>query len=271
MDSSDPHNDPSEQSGTPKQAYAKNYEAVEYDYHKEKHVVRNILIVLTVLVIGFAVYWFILRQPTQPVVPAGATSQSQADTQPKETITTETKQHRSKKFSLRFDYPADWKVTEDETAGTLKAVSPAINLMGADGISTPGQVILLFRSAGQPIAEFDTGNAVAVRTSERITYAQPGASQRGSTHISFLAYSNSTNTSAIDSVYVTGDSGYQSGQAVPLVDISKVNPIITISFQRCSDDQCSSSTLPLAISSSMWDNPAFSGSLKKILESLVVG
>lgn len=274
MDENEPTNDrQSPDQGQSKPTYSKNYNSVDYDYHKDKHTKRNILIALCILLLaigGGAAYWFFVREKPAQNTAANKPASQQAQSEPVSAIAEETKNHNSKNFSLSFDYPKDWNVVDEESGEKLTATSPAMQLTGADNQKVTGQIVLTFRKQGQPLGEFDAGNALAIRDSEKVAYTAPSPGQRGSTYLSFLAYANAANPAALDGVYVTGDSGYQKGQAVPLVDISKVNPVITLTFQSCTDGACSDASPPLAIANSMWDAAVFSGPLKKMLESLVV-
>src|SRR5690606_27237189 len=118
---------------------------------------------------------------------------------------------------------------------------------GADSQPITGQVILTFREPGQPLSEFEAGNAQAVRDSERITYARPSPGQRGATYISFASYAGAAVTTALDGIYITGDFGYQKLQAIPAIDVSKVNPIITVTFRQC-DMDCQGTSTPVSVS-----------------------
>jgi cytoskeletal protein RodZ len=252
-------------------SYPKNYDYVAPDYHKEKHAGRNIAIVVIILILltgGAGAYWFFVMKK-----PATNTSSSQTNqpvqTTPSNKIASDTKNHDSTNFSLSFDYPEDWKVSDVTGSGKLTATSPAMQLTGADNQQVTGQIVLTFREPSQKLSEFDKGNATAVRDSEKIAYAKPSAGQRGSTYISFLGYSGAEAT-ALDGVYVTGDSGYQKDQAIPAVDIGKVNPVIAITFLKCADPKCSDAGTPFAVQNTVWDDAAFSGPLKNLLQSLSV-
>lgn len=254
-----------------KPVYTKNYESVDHDYHRERHTLRNVLIILAVcimaLIAGGVYWWFFSRTPVS--APAQSPQTTEQQTTPSNTIAATTEKYTSKNFSLSFDHPEDWKIEDSTDSGKLTATSPVMVLVGADSQSVTGQIVLTFREPGQPLSEFDGGNALAVRDSEKLTYAQPSSGQRGSTYISFASSAGASNPTALEAVYVTGDFGYQNLQAIPAIDISKVNPVISITFRQC-DKDCQTSSPALSVSNSMWDDPAFSAPLRKMLESLVV-
>jgi hypothetical protein len=272
MDGRQPTDDQSSaEQDTKPVSYHKNYDAVPHNYHKESHGRRNALVVaifLVLLLAGGGGYWFFTQK--KPAKSATAPPSSQTPTAPTSKINAKTKNYQSTNFSLSFDYPEDWKVSDTTGSGTLTAISPAMQLTGSDNQSATGQIVFTIRDTSQKLTEFDKGNATAARESEKIAYAKPSSAQRGSTYISFLAYAASADTTVLDGVYVTGDSGYQKGQAIPRVDIAKVNPLITIRFVKCADNSCSGTGTPLSTSSALWDDAAISGPLKTMLQSLVV-
>jgi hypothetical protein len=253
-------------------SYPKNYDAVPHNYHKESHGRRNVLIVailVALLLVCGGGYWFLTHKKPAKSAATSQSSQTPAAA-PTSIINAKTKNYESTNFSLSFDYPEDWKVGDTTGSGTLTATSPALQLTAADKQPVTGQIVFTIRDVSQKLTEFDKGNATAARESEKIAYAKPSSAQRGSTYISFLAYAASVDTAVLDGVYVTGDSGYQKGQAIPRVDIAKVNPLITITFVKCSDNSCNGGGTPLSASSALWDDAAISGPLKNMFESLVV-
>lgn len=117
--------------------------------------------------------------------------------------------------------------------------------------------------------EFDKGNAVAVRESEKIAYTKPSSVQRGSTYLSFLQYASSTATS-LDGAYITGDVGYQKDQAIPKADFTPVDPVISLTFVKCADNSCTGEGTPIGVATTMWEDASFGKPLKTMLQSLVV-
>ncbi len=177
--------------------------------------------------------------------------------------------HTSAAFQLQFDYPKTWKVVE-AADNKITATSPATKLKTAAGSTQNGQIVMTIRFKQASLPEFKDGNARAVLESEKIAYAKPSQSQRASTYISFLKYA-ATTAKGVDGVYVTGDNGYQKDQDIPLTDIAKADPLITITFFSCADATCSPATRPpVALAPGAWQDAAFSKPLKDILQSIVV-
>lgn len=208
-------------------------------------------------------YFWLRKEPK----PAPAVSQQAPSVSPPSAAEEPTDTHTSTAFLLQFDYPQTWKVT-DNPDNTITAVSPAMKLKLAGGKTQTGQIVMTIRHKQISLPEFKNGNATAVRESEKIDYAKPSQAQRASTYISFLNYVDSK-TKGIDGVYVTGDNGYAKDQSIPLVDVAKSDPLITISFRSCLDDKCASPADALTVAASAWDEPAFVKPIKSILQSIV--
>lgn len=242
-----------------------HHEPVGPDYWKKPR--RSKLLYLVVLLIAAAAlvagYWFLIKPK-----PAKTTQQTQATVAKTETINSKTDHYDSNNFSLGFDYPHGWTLTDTSGSGRLTIVSPAMQLKDASGQSVNGQIVMTIRDKTQKLTEFDRGAALAVRDSEKIAYARPSQIQRGSTYLSFLQYAT-TSGSGLDAIYITGDNGYQKNQTVPLVDVAKSDPVISIAFTKCSDTKCSNGT-QLSLSQTAWDDNSFSKPLKSLLESLTI-
>ncbi len=231
---------------------------------KDKKSRKWLPAVLVLIIAAGGIYWFFLRSKPAPV-PAKTSQpdQSQAASQ----ISATTKHYTSSNFSLEFDYPSDWTVT-DSGGGLLSVKSPSLKLKDSLGQTQPGQIALTMRDKTQKLPEFDKGNSTAVIDSEKISYTKPTSAQRGSTYLSFLNYASGGK--GLDGVYVTGDFGYKKDQAIPLVDIQKVDPVISITFFKCPDSKCSDKPASLTLDSGYWADNNFADPLKKMLQSLAV-
>jgi hypothetical protein len=183
------------------------------------------------------------------------------------TVTPPSQSYTSSNQDLSFSYPNNWKV--NETSDVITATSPAIRLTSYNRQAVTGQVVFRIRAQDVALNEFSAGAATAALNSQIINYASPAADQRGSTYISFLNYANSKG-SGIDGVYITGNTGYQTGQNAPESDIQAVDPVVSITFSKCSNKTCSGTTTPLTISTGSWSNKNFSGPLAAMLESLSI-
>jgi len=242
--------------------------------HHGRKIALWLLVILLLAAAGFGAYWFLVRKDnTKTASKTTGQTSHQATTQNTEnnTISSETKHYVSQGFGLEFDYPSDWTVAEEQGAGVLTATSPAMQLKSPEAKPITGQIVFKIRNKQQPLPEFDKGNAVASLASEKIDYTKPSSAQRGSTYLSFLRYASSSAVAALDGVYITGDVGYQNGQAIPKADFVPVDPIISITFNKCSDSSCSGDkTTITGIDNDQWQQESFAGPLRNMLKSLIV-
>ncbi|HSX18475.1 MAG TPA: hypothetical protein VLE51_03920 [Candidatus Saccharimonadales bacterium] len=227
----------------------------------------GLAILIVIAVLGAGGYWFAknhksTKTPTQSSQ-ASQTNSVDAGTK----ITSATKHHDSTNFNLGFDYPADWTVT-DSGNGQLTVRSPAVSVKDSDGQTVNVRISLNIRDKTQKLSEFDTGNAIAALDSEKVAYTKPTQTQRANTYLSFLMYASSTR--GFDGIYITGDSGYKKAQAIPKVDIQKIEPIISLTFAKCTDSTCSGSMTALSVSTDNWDDQNFSQPLKAMLQSFSI-
>jgi hypothetical protein len=254
-----------------------NYTNHGSTYSAPKHRLRKLGIVLAVLLvlaaIGFGVYWMFLRDDgkaddsSQNANDLPATSQVE-EQQP--TISEETEHYASQGFMLEFDYPSDWTVQEESGGGVLTAISPNLQLKSAEGKPITAKVVFTIRNKQQPMPEFDNGNSVAVRESEKIDYTKPSSVQRGSTYLSFLRYATTQSPNGLDGIYVTGDVGYQKNQAIPKADFVPVDPVISVTIRKCADSACKNGGTQTPLDAAMWDDKSFADPIRKMLQSLVV-
>ncbi|HEU4914189.1 MAG TPA: hypothetical protein VFT16_02160 [Candidatus Saccharimonadales bacterium] len=254
-----------------------DYAKKGFSYTAPTHAFRKLLVIILVLLLvggaGFAAYWFFVKKDDNKSAGTPTNTSSQRTDDDKNEamlITGETEHYVSNGFMLEFDYPKDWKVDEPTGEGRLTATSPALQLKQVGGKTITGQVVLKVRNKQQALPEFDKGNAVAVLTSEKVNYAKPSSVQRGSTYLSFLAYAGTSQTDRLDGLYITGDVGYQKGQAIPKADFTPVDPVISVSFVKCADSNCTGEAATTGLDASMWGQAALSAPLKKMLQSLVI-
>lgn len=238
---------------------------------KKKHtalrIVVWVIVVLVVLAAAVGGYYALGRK--SPAKASSNSKQQSSQSKNQATINTSTMQYASTNFNLSFNYPQGWNVS-DTGNGKLTVTSPTMQLTAANGQSQSGQVVMTIQNESSAnFSMFSQGNAVAVLSSQHVSYSNPTQTQRASTYVSFLQYVTTTAHGGLDGVYVTGDSGYQQGQSIPEVDITKVDPVITVTFNQCSDTNCASPKA-LTIDSSMWSDSNFSGPILKMVESLAI-
>lgn len=234
-------------------------------YYKEPSNRKWIYAGVAAVVIIAALAYFLLGR-SKPASPRAATTQSHSTTSQTPAATSQidatTKSYTSPNFNLTFSYPADWTVADN--GGTQMTVtSPAMQLKDPTGQTITGQIVMTIAQAGQVPTAFNSGGGTAVRDSVKVAYTKPTSTQRANTYLSFVQYSATTATGALDGVYITGDYGYQKGQDVPKVDIGKLDPIISLTFLN-------STGKPMSVANTMWDDPNFSGPLTKMLQSFAI-
>jgi cytoskeletal protein RodZ len=214
---------------------------------------------------------YVLQHKKHPAAPQPAsntnTTSSQATSQ-KLVAAVPTETYSSPTLNVTVRYPKSWSASEANSKITV--ASPTVLLPDASGQQTGGQVVLVIQPKQTSLPAFSGGNAQAVRDSEKLTYTNPSSMQRGQTYLSFLHYATSTApSSGIDGLYVTGDAGYLAQQYIPKADILKGDPLVSVTFNKCTDTTCSNPT-SLSVASTAWDDPNFSGAIRPILTSLVV-
>jgi hypothetical protein len=249
----------------PKLVKTPSIKAPSFNYKKP---LKFLLILIVVAALAGIVYMVFFK--AKPAKAPTKTSTNNTVSQSDNSTATATKHYDSSNFNLGFDYPEDWKVNDADGSGILTVTSPAMQLKDASGQSVTGQIIMEIRDKTQKLTEFDKGSATAARDSEKIAYTKPSQTQRASTYISFLSYASSTTSGGFNGIYITGDNGYQKDQTVPAVDISKVDPIIDIVFNKCADEKCSVKGAPMSVSTSSWADTNFSGPLKLFRSSLSI-
>lgn len=237
---------------------------------KRRGWIIALIVVIVLAMVGGVYYWTQVRKPatTQSSSQSASHAASQ-QTVPDATQPIKTKHYDSTNFSLGFDYPDTWTVTDDGS-GKLTVKSPVMQLANANGQKATTQVVVTMQPKQANLDAFKKGNAVAVLDSEKISYTAPTPSQRAQTYLSFLNYASSTAT-GLDGIYVTGDFGYQKDQAIPLVDISKADPLITVTFFTCANSSCSGTATPATLATTNWSDTTYLGkAVKTLLASLTV-
>lgn len=247
---------------------------------KPRNILGLVLKILAVLVLLAALavlaYWFFTRPKPAPSKQTNTSSQQQSTKQQAKQpetspalISYSTKQYSSPNFNLAVTYPDDWTVSDITGSNKLIITSPALQLTDVSGQPTSGKIMLTVQPKQTKLGQFSNGSAVAALQSQKITYLNPTPNQRAQTYVSFLSYAATKSDSAVDALYVTGDIGYQKGQEIPESDVIQADPLVTISFQKCSDAQCATGQ-PMSVAASSWSNSQLSGPLLSMLKSLVL-
>ncbi|HEX8763345.1 MAG TPA: hypothetical protein VF733_06350 [Candidatus Saccharimonadales bacterium] len=264
---------PLSQQESERQARINYLKSLNADHNRQESPRRRRLWLIIVSVILLAAVgtaaWFLLvkKEPAKPTTTAKQ-SQNQMPESEDPAAPLKTKHYDSTTFNLGFDYPDDWVVSEVD--GRLLVSSKAIKLKSASGQNLNGRIQVLIQPKQTTIKDFAKGNGVAMLDSEKITYTKPTQTQRAQTYLSFVNYPSSS-AQGIDAIYITGDIGYQKDQAVPMVDIVRVDPLITASFMQCPNEACSGAVAPLTLAATEWTGKVIVGkSLKTILTTLSI-
>ncbi len=176
-------------------------------------------------------------------------------------IAIQTKHYNSTNFGLGFDYPANWTV--NDTASKITVTSAPISLMTAVGSKSNASVVVTIENQQTSIAGFPAKGAVASLASDSIKYAQPSPAQRAQSNLSYLSY---TGPADLDAMFLTGDKGYQQGQAAPMSDIVQGNPLISVGFEKGGAGSSDFVTLQ----ASSWKTSQAAKAVTSFLESIVI-
>jgi hypothetical protein len=143
-----------------------------------------------------------------------------------------------------------------------------MKLTDAQGQAVTAQIFMTMVPQGQVPAVFGNTDATAVLTSQLIKYTNPTSSQRAQTYLSFVQYASTVTLGGLDGLYVTGNYGYQKDQNIPRTDVVNLNPLVTITFGKCSDATCATGATPLTIASTDWNSSSLSAPILSLLTSL---
>jgi len=182
------------------------------------------------------------------------------------TVTTQTKNYNSTNYSLSFNYPANWTISD--TTQKLTVTSPSMELESVVGAKVKAHVVVTIENQQTTIPGFPSGGAVAALSSDDINYTQPSSVQRAQTYLSYLSY---TESNGLDGMYVTGNNGYQQGQQVPMSDIVEGDPLISVGFESCESNTCNSGTPDaMTLQASSWKASSAYQAVTKLIESIVI-
>ncbi len=186
--------------------------------------------------------------------------------QPSTTII-KTSNYNSSTSNLDFNYPIGWKVN-DNNSGLIKVTSPIVNLTSDNLNTVKGQIIISINQQAVLPPSFGS-YSVAVDNSQQISYNSPTNIQRNQTYLTFVQYPSTTVVGGLDGIYVTGAFGYQKLQVIPSTDITKLSPLIIVSFVLCANTSCSNSK-PLTISHTMLKDNLINQTVYNIIKSLQI-
>jgi Tfp pilus assembly major pilin PilA len=237
--------------------------------HKKKRLWLRLLsaVLILALLAGAAVYAYPRYLKKKPA-PTVATHSTPAKKPAKAAIAT--KHFDSSNFSLGFEYPEGWAVSDNAEAARLTVTSPVVSRKTASGTTEQVRSIMTIAPKGQGLTPFDKGGGLAVRPSEKIKFLNPTSAQRAETYLSFIQYSTTATGSSFDGIYITGDNGYEKDQYIPKADMLERDPMVVINFERCADSKCSGTPASISFPSTVWDDDSFKAPLLTLLTSLSV-
>jgi len=193
--------------------------------------------------------------------------QTAKNVQERKTVATDaTKHYDSQLFTLGFDYPANWVVSDKP--GKLTVTSPTYSMATSDSAKGQGNVIVTIQNQQPSVPGYPSGGATAALDSTKLTYKKPSNVQRAETFMSYLDYSTQ---GGITALYLTGDNAYAAGDAVPITDLARASLLVNVTFQRCDKSYCTGGRVEqLTIASNSWAKAAYKDPVTKLLESLVI-
>ena len=228
--------------------------------NNKTYLILSIIIVIILLAGGG--YFLLHHKKTQQTKkPAQKTTQSNNNTSTSPTA--KMTSYSSTNFNLSVNYPSNWVISD--TTSILSITSPETSIKDANNQVVKGRIVLSVSPKGQLPSDFGNASATAVLNSQLISYTSPTPAQDAQTYISFLQYANTTTLGALNGIYVTGNYGYLKGQNISQSDIQSVDPLVIVSFEKCSNN-CNNLS-PLVISASDWSKSSFSLPILDIIKS----
>lgn len=255
-----------EEANTSMKEYVDSVEPIKKQRKQRKLKRLIMLVILALVLVGGAIWFFFLREPKkEQLTPSAQPETQQPADEPDEEVVTTTEKYVSQAFSLTFDYPTNWEIDDTEPT-VLQIMSPITRIKDTDGNIAEARVVVKVRPKGAALAEF-TGTSTAVRASEKMSYSQPSAAQRGQTFLTFVGHSGA----GLDAVYITGDNGYEKDGFVPKTDVAQADPIISVQLVACPQNRCDSAAITsLSVENEAWEDNAYLQQAKILLQSLVI-
>ena len=231
------------------------------EYKPRRLWLKIIITILVIAAAAYGAYWIGNHEATKSQTPPKKQQTNQQSQQsqsnPNQSVT-----YTSTNYSLSFNYLKSWSISDTTTK--LTVTSPAMEMNTASGGKASVHVVVTIQNPVKTIPDFPTDGAFASLESQDFTYTQPTGSQSGQTYVSYVGF---TSASGLDAVYVTGNSGYQQGQIVPMSDITQVNPFIAVQFETCSDSNCTNGKA-VTLNATDWQSSAANKDITTLIESL---
>jgi len=251
---------------TPPQPMVEGEEEIRFTPPHKSSPLAKVLIGLVILVLVAGIVIVLLshhKTADKPTVAQATVKPATSVTH----ITATTKEYDSTNFGLGISYPSDWRVN-DTDGQKLTIASPKVTVMDVNEQATPVQIVLSIQHQQTSLPQLAAGETVAAIRSQKISYSKPTPSQRAQTYVTFANYTGGSK--GIDALYITGDFGYQTLQSIPMSDLSKADPLLSVNFYKCATSACTTSGQAVGIAASSWKDNALSKPLLQMIESLQI-
>lgn len=251
--------------------------------HDKTKLLLILVIVLTVILAGGALaYWLLLRQQPVPAGTSATPTNSAASSQPLVPDDTQAQGtsgryvSNGKDLNLSFSYPSDWTITppsnNNPSDQPITVTSPLVSLVGANGQSTTGKVVVSIRPGGTALSELSSDKATAGQASAQIAYDKPTSAQHQYPYLTYIHLAGGANpSSSFEEVVITGVTAFAKDQAITSDNLSQLDPIVSARFYACSNQACAtSSSASLSITNATWQNTQACMQALAIFQSLQI-
>lgn len=231
--------------------------------YKPKRLWPKILITIIVIAAAtYGAYWIGNHEAAKGQNTAKKQQTTSTKHQSTQATTDQPVAYMSTNYSLSFNYLKSWTVSDTTTKLTI--TSPTMQLTTDTGSRNNVRVVVTIQNPVTTIPGFPAGGAVASLASQDLSYTQPTPVQPAQSYVSYLGYAS---TSGVDAMYVTGNFGYQQGQVVPMSDVVQGNPLISVTFETCSDSSCGT-TKAATLNANAWQSSTANKDVTNLIESL---
>ena len=178
-----------------------------------------------------------------------------------------------KDLNLSFNYPSNWNVSPASGGSsdqTITVTSPQASLNDASGAAVTGKAVVTIRPVAGGISELTNKAATAGQNSVQMHYTNPAAGQHQYPYLTFIHFATGQNASAaFEEVMITGTHQFNAGTAVTSDTLAGLDPIISVSFEKCTTAGCTGSgESALSISGTTWQNNTTMLAVQQLFASL---
>ncbi|HSX16332.1 MAG TPA: hypothetical protein VLF40_06075 [Candidatus Saccharimonadales bacterium] len=219
-----------------------------------------VLAVLLAFVVGTVAFWFGTRNHA-PAKPQTA----QAEARKTDDSAAAAKRYDSTAHALSFDYPGNWVVADSPAKLTITSPNMTMADLNKQG---SGRVVVTVQDQQTSVPGYPSGGALANLASEKITYKHPSTVQRTETYLTYVTFGN---PHGIDALFLTGATAYKLDDAVPMDDIIKGNPLVSVRFIHCADSKCADGkSESITLQAKDWQTSKLHDTIVGVLQSLTL-